>query len=92
MLYFFCFHCLYCTYFIVQCARQYPHRKEHPSGGSFPEEGRQCTHLAIVQIKIIKYQLFDIFLEIGWGGKCGNNELTCHLSGFGPEGVISFDW
>ncbi len=51
---------------VLQCARQYPHRKNHPSGGHFPEEG--------------------------WGGKCGNNELTCHMSGFGAEGKISFDW
>lgn len=29
---------------------------------------------------------------VGWGGKCGNNEVTCSLSGFGPEGKISFDW
>lgn len=48
------------------CARQYPHRKEHPSGGYFPEEG--------------------------WGGKCGNNEVTCHLSGYGNRGKITFDW
>jgi hypothetical protein len=32
------------------------------------------------------------FPEEGWGGKCGNNEVTCHLSGFGAEGKISFDW
>ena len=28
----------------------------------------------------------------GWGGKCGNNEVTCHLSGYGPQGKITFDW
>jgi hypothetical protein len=48
------------------CARQYPHRKEHPPNGYFPEEG--------------------------WGGKCGNNEVTCDFAGFGPEGKITFDW
>lgn len=32
------------------------------------------------------------FPEEGWGGRCGNNEVTCHLSGFGPEGKITFDW
>jgi integrase len=48
------------------CKRQFPHRREHPSGGNFPEEG--------------------------WNGKCGNNEVTCSLSGFGPEGKITFDW
>ena len=46
------------------CAKQFPHRKQHPSGGYFPEEG--------------------------WGGKCGNNEVTCDLSGFGPQGRFTF--
>mmetsp|Transcript_22325 Transcript_22325/g.37347 ORF Transcript_22325/g.37347 Transcript_22325/m.37347 type:complete len:394 (+) Transcript_22325:92-1273(+) len=49
-----------------RCDRQYPHRKNHPAGDYFEDEG--------------------------WGGKCGNNELTCHLSGFGPQGRITFDW
>eukprot|EP01038_Epipyxis_sp_PR26KG_P015974 gene15974-21680_t len=48
------------------CAKQFPHRKRHESGGHFPDEG--------------------------WGGKCGNNEVTCDLSGFGSDGKISFDW
>ncbi len=28
----------------------------------------------------------------GWGGKCGLNEVTCHLSGFGSQGKITYDW
>ena len=28
----------------------------------------------------------------GWGGKCGNNEVTCDFSGYGPSGKITFDW
>jgi hypothetical protein len=32
------------------------------------------------------------FIEEGWSGKCGNNEVTCDLSGFGPNGIITFDW
>ncbi|KAJ1431794.1 hypothetical protein B484DRAFT_39500 [Ochromonadaceae sp. CCMP2298] len=48
------------------CDRQFPHRKNHESGGYFPQEG--------------------------WHGKCGNNEVTCHLPGFGGEGKITFDW
>eukprot|EP01039_Chlorochromonas_danica_P005123 gene5123-5629_t len=47
------------------CNRQ-PHRKAHPKGGFFPEEG--------------------------WGGPCGTNEVTCHISGYGDKGVLSFDW
>eukprot|EP00596_Hydrurales_sp_CCMP1899_P007347 CAMPEP_0119043500 /NCGR_PEP_ID=MMETSP1177-20130426/22767_1 /TAXON_ID=2985 /ORGANISM="Ochromonas sp, Strain CCMP1899" /LENGTH=201 /DNA_ID=CAMNT_0007011737 /DNA_START=119 /DNA_END=721 /DNA_ORIENTATION=- len=32
------------------------------------------------------------FIEEGWSGKCGNNEVTCDLSGFGRDGLITFDW
>jgi hypothetical protein len=32
------------------------------------------------------------FAEEGWGGKCGNNEVTCNLAGFGPTGIVTFDW
>jgi hypothetical protein len=28
--------------------------------------------------------------HIGWGGKCGNNEVTCDLSGFGPKGRVLY--
>ena len=48
------------------CAKQYPHRRHHPEGQFFPDEG--------------------------WSGKCGNNEVTCHMSGFGPRGKLTFDW
>lgn len=32
------------------------------------------------------------FPEEGWSGNCGNNELTCHIMGFGREGILTFDW
>lgn len=32
------------------------------------------------------------FPEEGWGGRCGNNEITCHLSGYGKAGKVTFDW
>lgn len=48
------------------CGRQYPHRKRHPEGHFFPDEG--------------------------WSGKCGNNEVTCHMGGFGTKGKLTFDW
>lgn len=32
------------------------------------------------------------FPEEGWSGNCGNNELTCHIAGFGKEGILTFDW
>ncbi len=32
------------------------------------------------------------FDEEGWRGPCGVNEVTCHVSGYGDRGVLSFDW
>ncbi|KAJ1411413.1 hypothetical protein B484DRAFT_455620 [Ochromonadaceae sp. CCMP2298] len=28
----------------------------------------------------------------GWRGPCGVNEVTCHVSGYGDKGLLSFDW
>lgn len=28
----------------------------------------------------------------GWRGPCGKNEVTCHVSGYGDEGLLTFDW
>ena len=28
----------------------------------------------------------------GWRGPCGKNEVTCHVSGYGDNGLLSFDW
>eukprot|EP01038_Epipyxis_sp_PR26KG_P013539 gene13539-18160_t len=32
------------------------------------------------------------FPSEGWGGPCGVNEVTCHVSGYGDGGLLSFDW
>jgi len=32
------------------------------------------------------------FPEEGWSGKCGNNEVTCDLPGYGVDGMLTFDW
>jgi hypothetical protein len=32
------------------------------------------------------------FDDEGWRGPCGVNEVTCHVSGFGSQGLLSFDW
>ena len=34
------------------CARQYPHRKKHPSGGHFPEEGERFS---MEKIRVLLY-------------------------------------
>lgn len=33
-----------------------------------------------------------MFEDEGWGGPCGLNEVTCHISGYGDGGIISYDW
>ncbi len=48
---------------------------------------RRVSHLSA-----LKQLESNVFLCTGWSGKCGNNEVTCHLSGYGPKGKISFDW
>ena len=32
------------------------------------------------------------FPEEGWMGPCGVNEKTCHVSGYGENGLLSLDW
>lgn len=32
------------------------------------------------------------FDEEGWRGPCGKNEVTCHISGYGDSGLLSYDW
>jgi len=39
-----------------------------------------------------KHPAPGVFPEEGWSGRCGNNEVTCDLPGFGNEGKITFDW
>lgn len=39
-----------------------------------------------------KHQDFGTFDEEGWRGRCGLNERTCHVSGYGKNGKITNDW
>lgn len=32
------------------------------------------------------------FDEEGWRGPCGVNEVTCHVAGYGEQGLLTFDW
>ncbi len=50
------------------------------------------THSLTYLFDLLEHASGGHFPDEGWGGKCGNNEVTCHLSGFGAEGKISFDW
>eukprot|EP00599_Poterioochromonas_sp_BG-1_P003802 CAMPEP_0173153286 /NCGR_PEP_ID=MMETSP1105-20130129/12765_1 /TAXON_ID=2985 /ORGANISM="Ochromonas sp., Strain BG-1" /LENGTH=280 /DNA_ID=CAMNT_0014069183 /DNA_START=261 /DNA_END=1100 /DNA_ORIENTATION=+ len=33
-----------------------------------------------------------VYDEEGWRGACGVNEVTCHVSGYGETGRLTFDW
>lgn len=33
-----------------------------------------------------------IYPPDNWAGPCGANEVTCHVSGYGDEGILSLDW
>lgn len=33
-----------------------------------------------------------VFPNEGWRGVCGRNEVTCHVSGYGSEGLLTYDW
>ena len=40
----------------------------------------------------VKHGKSGNFTEEGWSGKCGINEVTCHISGYGDGGLLSYDW
>ena len=40
----------------------------------------------------VKHGKFGDFPEEGWRGPCGRNEVTCHISGYGDEGLLTYDW
>ena len=31
-------------------------------------------------------------MDKGWMGPCGVNEVTCHVSGYDEEGILTYDW
>jgi len=39
-----------------------------------------------------RHQKGGMFPDEGWGGPCGVNEVTCYVSGYGDEGLLTFDW
>jgi len=39
-----------------------------------------------------KHPANGVFEDEGWNGKCGNNEVTCDVSGYGKQGKMTFDW
>ena len=53
-----------------------------------PCKKRQCAG----QKNRVTHGKYGTFPEEGWTGPCGRNEATCHVSGYGDEGLLSLDW
>ena len=62
-------------------------------GNKFERNAKEWTrHYCGKQEKRAKHVKDGIFDEEGWRGPCGVNAVTCHISGYGDQGVLSYDW
>jgi hypothetical protein len=62
-------------------------------GNNFERNAKEWTrHYCNKQEHRKKHAKDGHFDEEGWRGPCGVNEVTCHVSGYGDKGILSFDW
>ncbi len=62
-------------------------------GNNFERNAKEWTrHYCNGQSHRKRHAKNGEFDEEGWRGPCGVNEVTCHVSGYGDKGVLSFDW
>ena len=62
-------------------------------GNNFERNAKEWTRqYCNKQANRKKHQKGGFFPEEGWGGPCGVNEVTCYVSGYGDEGLLTFDW
>lgn len=62
-------------------------------GNSFERNAKEWTrHYCNKQEHRHRHGNSGTFDEEGWRGPCGKNEVTCHISGYGDRGVLTFDW
>lgn len=62
-------------------------------GNNFERNAKEWTrHYCGKQEHRVLHPKGGHFEQEGWGGPCGVNEVTCHVSGFGEGGLLSFDW
>lgn len=62
-------------------------------GNNFERNAKEWTrHYCNGQTNRVRHVKGGHFDDEGWRGPCGVNEVTCHLSGFGDGGLLSFDW
>eukprot|EP01035_Chromulina_nebulosa_P019649 gene19649-25563_t len=63
------------------------------TGNSFERNAKEWTrHYCNKQDHRVRHPKGGVFPEEGWKGPCGVNEVTCHVSGYGDEGLLTFDW
>jgi len=62
-------------------------------GNNFERNAKEWTrHYCNGQSHRKRHAKNGEFDHEGWRGPCGVNEVTCHVSGYGDKGVLSFDW
>eukprot|EP00597_Dinobryon_sp_UTEXLB2267_P000089 CAMPEP_0170057304 /NCGR_PEP_ID=MMETSP0019_2-20121128/361_1 /TAXON_ID=98059 /ORGANISM="Dinobryon sp., Strain UTEXLB2267" /LENGTH=389 /DNA_ID=CAMNT_0010261979 /DNA_START=205 /DNA_END=1374 /DNA_ORIENTATION=- len=62
-------------------------------GNNFERNAKEWTrHYCNKQSNRVHHVKGGHFDDEGWRGPCGVNEVTCHVSGFGDKGLLSFDW
>lgn len=62
-------------------------------GNNFERNAKEWTrHYCSKQSNRVHHVKGGHFDHEGWRGPCGVNEVTCHVSGFGSNGLLSFDW
>jgi hypothetical protein len=62
-------------------------------GNNFERNAKEWTrHYCNGQSHRVRHAKHGEFDAEGWRGPCGVNEVTCHVSGYGDRGVLSFDW
>lgn len=62
-------------------------------GNNFERNAKEWTrHYCNKQSHRTHHPKGGHFEHEGWGGPCGVNEVTCHVSGYGTGGILSFDW
>ncbi len=62
-------------------------------GNTFERNAKEWTRqYCNKQANRVTHDTVRYYEEEGWEGPCGKNEVTCYVSGYGPEGLLTFDW
>jgi hypothetical protein len=62
-------------------------------GNNFERNSKEWTRqYCSGQPNRIQHGKFGTFPNEGWSGPCGKNEVTCHVSGYGGGGLLTYDF